>query len=230
MGCNAKQRAECNSGRIGRFGRYLVLFFVKMALVQTCSPSQALTRQIPPFVAARHLPPERGKSFLKGRALGNPRKLHLFAKASPFGRGGFAKQRRRGRGRLQGRYPLSLLTAFAASSPKGTPYGNAGNFAATAEAVPLRDDFPRSGGRCRVATKGGVWLDAKRQDGRGIPQFFPSPAMIHPAQPYAVRERCRNSVRRQKGGKQTECRFWGGKVVRFADFDRTFAKDSPPRY
>ena len=92
MGCNAKQRAECNSGRIGRFGRYLVLFFVKMALVQTCSPSQALTRQIPPFVAARHLPPERGKSFLKGRALGNPRKLHLFAKASPFGRGGFAKQ------------------------------------------------------------------------------------------------------------------------------------------
>ena len=35
MGCNAKQRAKCNSGRIGRFGRYLVRFFVKMALVQT---------------------------------------------------------------------------------------------------------------------------------------------------------------------------------------------------
>ena len=35
------------------------------------------------------------------------------------------------------------------------------------KAVPLRDDFPRSGGRCRIATKGGVWLDAKRQDGRG---------------------------------------------------------------
>ena len=34
------------------------------------SPSQALTRQIPLFVAARHLPPARGKSFLKGRALG----------------------------------------------------------------------------------------------------------------------------------------------------------------
>ena len=46
MGCNAKQRAECNSGRIGRFGRYLVRFFVKMALVQTCSLSQALTRQL----------------------------------------------------------------------------------------------------------------------------------------------------------------------------------------
>ena len=36
-----------------------------------------------------------------------------------------------------GKYPLSLLTTFAASSPKGTPYGNAGNLAATTEAVPL---------------------------------------------------------------------------------------------
>ena len=44
--------------------------------------------QIPPFVAARHLPPARGKSFLKVGAFGSPRKLHLFAKASPFGRGG----------------------------------------------------------------------------------------------------------------------------------------------
>ena len=42
------------------------------------------------------------------------------------------------------------------------------------KAVPLRDDFPRSGGRCRIATKGGVWLDAKRQDGRGTsPKIFP---------------------------------------------------------
>ena len=32
--------------------------------------------------------PGRGKSFLKVGALGSPRKLHLFAKASPFGRGG----------------------------------------------------------------------------------------------------------------------------------------------
>ena len=48
-------------------------------------------------------------------------------------------------------YPLSLLTAFAASSPKGTPYGNAGNFAATAEAVPLGKVASRS------------------DDGRGIP-------------------------------------------------------------
>ena len=33
--------------------------------------------------------------------------------------------------------PLSLLTAFAASSPKGTPYGTAGNFAATSKSRPL---------------------------------------------------------------------------------------------
>ena len=36
---------------------------------------------------------------------------------------------------LGGIPPQSLLRK--ASSPKGTPYGNAGNFAATAEAVPL---------------------------------------------------------------------------------------------
>ena len=40
-------------------------------------------------------------------------------------------------------YPLRLTTF--ASSPKGTPYGNVGNFAAATEAVPLRADFPRPG-------------------------------------------------------------------------------------
>ena len=38
--------------------------------------------------------PGRGKSFLKVRALGSPRKLHLFAKASPFGRGGCERSER----------------------------------------------------------------------------------------------------------------------------------------
>ena len=33
--------------------------------------------------------------------------------------------------------PLSLLTTFAASSPKGTPFGAAAKFPATAKAVPL---------------------------------------------------------------------------------------------
>ena len=43
-------------------------------------------------------------------------------------------------------YPLSLLTAFAASSPKGTPLHYAGNFIATAKSRPLGEGgLPRSG-------------------------------------------------------------------------------------
>ena len=39
----------------------------------------------PPFVAARHLPPARGKSFLKGRGLGIEMKFAWTAKGSHFG-------------------------------------------------------------------------------------------------------------------------------------------------
>ena len=49
-------------------------------------------------------------------------------------------------------YPLSLLTAFAASSPKGTPFGCTGNLAATTESRPLGE--------------GGI---AVGDDGRGTP-------------------------------------------------------------
>ena len=49
-------------------------------------------------------------------------------------------------------YPLSLLTAFAASSPKGTPLSNAGNFAVTTKSRPLGE--------------GGI---AAGDDGRGTP-------------------------------------------------------------
>ena len=49
-------------------------------------------------------------------------------------------------------YPLSLLTAFAASSPKGTPLRYAGNFTSTAKSRPLGE-----GGK------------AAGFDGRGIP-------------------------------------------------------------
>ena len=49
-------------------------------------------------------------------------------------------------------YPLSLLTAFAASSPKGTPYGNAENFVAATKSRPLGE--------------GGI---AAGDDGRGNP-------------------------------------------------------------
>ena len=38
---------------------------------------------------------------------------------------------------MRGRYPLSLLTAFAASSPKGTPFGAATKLPAPTNAVPL---------------------------------------------------------------------------------------------
>ena len=41
---------------------------VLMATACALSVKPCRTCQIPPFVAARHLPPERGKFFLKGRA------------------------------------------------------------------------------------------------------------------------------------------------------------------
>ena len=54
------------------------------------SPSQSSLRDARfPFLSpAVTSSPGRGKSFLKAGALGSPRKVHLFAKASPFGRGG----------------------------------------------------------------------------------------------------------------------------------------------
>ena len=58
----------------------------------------------PPFVALRHLPPARGKSFLKGRGLGKEMNFAWIAKGSHF----------------EGRRPPA-------------------------------------GGRCRAATKGGIW-------------------------------------------------------------------------
>ena len=56
------------------------------------SPSQSSLRDarfplLSPTVTSS---PGRGKSFLKVGALGSSRRLHLFAKASPFGRGGTA--------------------------------------------------------------------------------------------------------------------------------------------
>ena len=39
----------------------------------------------PLFVAVRHLPPARGKSFLKGRGLGKKMKFAWTAKGSHFG-------------------------------------------------------------------------------------------------------------------------------------------------
>ena len=55
-----------------------------------CSPSQSKPVGFArfPLLSLRDIfPRSGGKSFLKGRAFGSPRKLYLFAKASPFGRG-----------------------------------------------------------------------------------------------------------------------------------------------
>ena len=59
--------------------------------------------------------------------------------------------------------PLRLLTALASTSPKGRGLGIAAKFTVKvkvcgfARGFPLRKDSPRSGGRCRAATKGGIW-------------------------------------------------------------------------
>ena len=62
---------------------------------------------------------------------------------------------------------LKPLSRCATAPPRGSLLVLPKPLPPPLKAVPLRDDFPRSGGRCRVATKGGVWLDAKRQAGRG---------------------------------------------------------------
>ena len=56
--------------------------------------------------------PARGKSFLKVGSLGSPRKRHLFAKASPFGRGGCERSEQTERARLLPlcNVPFSLST------------------------------------------------------------------------------------------------------------------------
>ena len=67
------------------------------------SPSQSKPvgfARFPLLSLTRHLPPARGKSFLKVGALGSPRRLHLFAKASPFGRGGCERSEQTERARL----------------------------------------------------------------------------------------------------------------------------------
>ena len=51
-------------------------------------------------------------------------------------------------------YPLSLLTAFAASSPKGTPLRYAGNFTSTAKSRPLGQTLPGRGEMSRQRQSG----------------------------------------------------------------------------
>ena len=89
------QRAEpsqsrltaCQLPRKGRLlavvGKFLVAFDTLVTALTACALSVIATRcQIPPFVAARHLPPERGKSFLKGRAKSTPGSFLIALKTS----------------------------------------------------------------------------------------------------------------------------------------------------
>ena len=102
----------------------------------------------------------------KGRALGSPRKLHLFAKASPFGRGGCERSEQTERARTLAGHLLKF-------------------------SLPC-NDFHRST----------VCSTEK------VSKFCPA----------------------AKGRNKDRLPFLGGKVMRFADFDTTFAKDSPQRY
>ena len=72
-------------------------------------PSQSSLRDARfPFLSpAVTSSPGRGKSFLKAGALGSPRKVHLFAKASPFGRGGCERSEQTERARTVTRACLS---------------------------------------------------------------------------------------------------------------------------
>ena len=67
-----------------------------------------------------------------------------------------------------------------ATFPKGTASAVAENLVATPKGAPLRADFPRSGGRCRAATKGGVWHRA---------------AMTERAHAVALRAKASNAIR-----------------------------------
>ena len=61
---------------------------------------------------------------------------------------------------------LSVKACCLDSSPKGRALGKTGKFAWTAKASPFEERLPPAGGRCRAATKGGVWHGVSR-DGEG---------------------------------------------------------------
>ena len=89
----------------------------------TSSPSQALTRQTPPFVTCGDIFPRSGGSLSsKGEPLAKPvtwhlsRKLYRHAKASPFGRGGCERSEQTERARLLPAAPPLPQEAGAAAA------------------------------------------------------------------------------------------------------------------
>ena len=133
------------------------LYTVSVLALSVCS---LRSHPHPPFVAARHLPPARGKSFLKGRGLGKEMKFSAIpSQALP------RQLPRRGSQGLR-------LVAKA--------LGVMRKFPAVLLALPLRKDFPRAGGRCRAATKGGIWQSRQALTERASPlKVFPLPYIYH---------------------------------------------------
>ena len=73
--------------RWGRNGkRQLQHRFLRKRGAAGLPPQAHYVRQIPPFVAARHLPPERGKSALKGTPYGNVGNFPATTEAVPLGK------------------------------------------------------------------------------------------------------------------------------------------------
>ena len=64
--------------------------------------------------------------------------------------------------------PLSQSLSALPAPPKWEPLAVHANSISLPRPLPLRKDFPRTGGRCRAATKGGVWHGVSR-DGEGEP-------------------------------------------------------------
>ena len=63
---------------------------------------------------------------------------------------------------------LALSVTYGATSPKGRGLGKEMDFAWTAKGSHFEERLPPAGGRCRAATKGGVWHRVS-DDGEGEP-------------------------------------------------------------
>ena len=65
--------------------------------------------------------------------------------------------------------PLSQSLSALPAPPKWEPLAVPASFISLPRPLPLRKDFPRAGGRCRAATKGGVWIcEAKTERARTL--------------------------------------------------------------
>ena len=145
MGNRPFSRKNCN------FFCKLTVFWGGDELPAAGTPSQALPRQLP----------QRGSQAVKfiAKVLGAMRKLPAVLLALPLRKdfprsGGRCRVATKG-GICQARQGLTER-AHAVTFVTQV-LGSMSEFPAVLLPLPLRKDFPRSGGRCRAATKGGVW-------------------------------------------------------------------------